>query len=204
MSLIHMLIDMSGWLVCVALWWKWMDAEYDKNALLAALNWELSKLEDEGKNKQATQRMNDELLRQGLHEAFCIVRDSSVEKAGDCNCRLRNPKPAPEAQDGPTDRYGWELLLKINGKEMVSREEAESNFNAFLEGQDERCADIAHTNANLTAENIQLYRQVGTLEAQLQTANKALEDALEEANQSRHLSVVNIKTIIRKALGEES
>lgn len=84
---------------------------------------------------------------------------------------------APKAQDGPTDRYGWELLLNINGKEMVSREEAESNFNAFLEGQDERCADIAHTNANLTAENIQLYRQVGTLEAQLQTANKALEEA---------------------------
>lgn len=65
-------------------------------------------------------------------------------------------REATKAQDGPTDRYGWELLLKINGKEMVSREEAESNFNAFLEGQDERCAE---------------------LEAQLQTANKALDES---------------------------
>ncbi len=39
---------------------------------------------------RAGKRDDDELLSEGLHEAFCIVRDYSVEAKGQCNCRLRN------------------------------------------------------------------------------------------------------------------
>lgn len=40
---------------------------------------------------EQTKKVNDDLLAEGLHEAFCVVRDGSVEVVGDCNCRLRNP-----------------------------------------------------------------------------------------------------------------
>lgn len=61
----------------------------------------------------AEKAMNDELLSQGLHEAFCIVRDYSVESRGQCNCRLRNspagPPESPERTETKNKGEGMEI-----------------------------------------------------------------------------------------------
>lgn len=53
----------------------------------------------------------------------------------------RSTPPSQGAEEAA--EYGWNnvSIFHTNGREYVLREEAESNFNAFLEGQDEACAE---------------------------------------------------------------
>ncbi len=60
---------------------------------------------------------------------------------GSSYCKVcRGPKPpAPLPLD---ERYGWNYVLMVDGEAHVTREEAESHFDAFVEGQEDARADL--------------------------------------------------------------
>lgn len=141
----------------------------------------------------AEKAMNDELLSQGLHEAFCIVRDYSVEERGQCNCRLRNSPAGPPESPAPPASPPPEGEIPARVREIHT----DSGLRTFFYSVDsasfemsEKLAAVENTGVDIGREYLSLFEHIHLLAEAKQQGR--VEGARELANYLEDLTILSM------------